>query len=212
MKWLSLTLVAITFLAAQPLRADDPVLPESGFPASRYEALWTKSPFAVATPETGAGDSSPDYFLAGIANIDGISYASLIETKPPQKHFLISTAQPVDGLTLVSITQGHNGSDTFVVLLKDGQQITVKLQPQTLATAQSGAPGTQPGIPGVNSGIVMPQIPMPGSNPQQNESSRPPLTHFRRPLIHLPTPPGQQPQPPAQPANTPPSTPTPAQR
>ena len=38
-------------------RADEAVVPGQGFTASRYEALWTKSPFAVASPG-GMGHTS----------------------------------------------------------------------------------------------------------------------------------------------------------
>jgi hypothetical protein len=175
---------------AQPASANPPaapdaaVLPSGGFPASRYETLWTKSPFAVATSET-AVDTSPDYMFVGFANVDGISYASVIDAHN-QEHFLISTDRPNRGLTLTSITRSHDGSDTFAVVQKDGQSITLKLE-QPPASAPIAGMNMQPG--GFN-----PQIPMPGSAPSfpGGTSIRPFPARFHRPIIHLPPPPQPQ--------------------
>jgi len=175
-------------LVAQQIRADDATLPGDGFPAARYEALWTKSPFAVATSETEV-DASPDYMLVGIANIEGISYASVIEAKPPQEHFLISTDKPNRGMTLVSITR--NGSDTFAQVQKGGQTLTLKLE-------QAPAEGSVPGAPQIAQGMppfspMPPQIQMPGGqNGFVNPYSARPMPRFHRAPIHLPPPPQPQ--------------------
>jgi hypothetical protein len=201
-KNLLIALAAGLVLTAPSIRADDPPVPTANFPASRYEALWTKSPFAVATAET-ATDTSPDYMLVGIANVDGISYASVIETKQPQEHFLISSDKPNRGLTLTSITHSHDGQDTFAAVQKDGQSITLKLEQPP---AMVGAPGV-PGMPPVNQmpapNIMIPQITMPGTNPGgafPYPGSARPFPRIHRPAIHLPPPPtGVQVPPPSQP-------------
>lgn len=204
MKYLFLALAASLALTAQPVRADDPVVPGEGFPASRYEALWTKSPFAVATSDEVA-ESSPDYFLVGIANIDGISYASVIE-RQSQEHFLISTDKPARGLTLTSITRSQDGSNTYAVVQKDGQSITLKLEQAPATAAAPNAPTTNTVV---TPGVITPQIPMPGVGlpppGSPNTGSVHPPTRFRRPPIHLPPPPTQQQQP-AQPQPSPPPT------
>jgi hypothetical protein len=185
MNYLFFILAAGLALAAQPVRADDPAMPDAGFPALRYEALWTKSPFAVATPD--AAPDSPDYSLVGVAEIDGVSYASLIE-KQNNKHFLIATDKSVGGLMLTSITRNPNGSDTYAVVQKDGQTITLKLEQATAA-----APGAQPFNPAsMPPGMMPQQLQMPGTNPNFNPSGRPFPARFRRPLIHLPLQPRQQ--------------------
>jgi hypothetical protein len=193
MKPLLLLLIALVALNLQAVRADDAVVPGPGFPASRYEALWKKSPFAVATTEASE-DTSPDYTLVGIANFDGITYGSVIETKPPQEHFLISTDRANRGLRLTSISIGQNGADTYATVLKDGQSITLKLE-QSAATPVMGAQPNQP-LPGMP-GAPPPQIPMPGSNPFPGYGSTRPFTRFHRLPIHLPPMPAQQ-QPPQQ--------------
>jgi hypothetical protein len=190
MKSLLLILAAGLALTAPPVRADDPVVPGGGFPASRYEALWTKSPFAVATVEEDEGPESPDYSLVGITtNIEGISYASVIE-KQKNEHFLISTDKATRGMTLTSITIGHNGSDTYAIVQKDGQPITLKLeQGPPMATANSNMPPVNISPPG---GIASP-LPMPGTGNFPGGSTRP-YPRFHRPAIHLPFQPGQQQQ------------------
>ncbi|MCE0523471.1 MAG: hypothetical protein LV480_11240 [Methylacidiphilales bacterium] len=180
-------LAALLALTATTARADNPVVPDGGFAASRYEALWTKSPFAVATSEEVA-DTSPDYFLVGIAGpFDGVSYASVVERQAPQDHFLISTDKPVKGLTLTSITVGHNGSDTYAVVQKDGQKLTLKLEQAPALAANPGAPPTP------MQGIMIPQITMPGAGNPNSGSPFPRGIH--RPLIHVPHMPPQPGQP-----------------
>jgi hypothetical protein len=183
-------------------------VPVAGFDSSRYEALWTKSPFAVATSED-ATETSPDYMLVGIANIGGVSYASVIE-RQTQEHFLISSDQTIRGLQLTSITRSSDGSDSFAMVQKDGQSITLKLEQ---------APAAQPGaaLAGGAEGaaqVMTPQIPMPGAGAGFSGASVRPFARFHRPLIHLPGQPGQQQQQPAKilpgPAATPTATPPPA--
>jgi hypothetical protein len=195
-------MAASAAFTAQSLRGDDAAVPEANFTASRYEVLWTKSPFAVATSEASM-DSSPDYFLVGIANVEGISYASVVE-RQSQEHFVISTDKATRGLLLTSITRGHDGSETYATVQKNGQSITLKLEQQPVAATIPGAQPT-PAMPGV----MTPQIPMPGAGSSAPGSTRPPITRFRRPPINLPPrPEGQQAQPapttPTQPASTPP--------
>jgi hypothetical protein len=193
MKPLLFAFAAGLALAAQPVRADDPAVPGTGFAASRYEALWTKSPFAVATSETA--QESSDYFLVGIAKVDGVSYASVIE-KQNQEHFLISSDKPTRGLTLTSITRSPDGSDTYAMVQKDGQSITLKLEQPPALTAVPGAP------PNASTpGIITPQITMPGAAPSfPNMGARPFSARFHHPLIHLPPPPAPAQQQPAAPA------------
>ena len=204
MNYFLITLIASLALTAQIIRADDPVVPGAGFPATRYEALWTKSPFAVATSETTV-EASPDYLLVGFSNnIDGISYASVIE-RQSQEHFLISSDKPTRGLTLTSITRSADGTDTFANVQKDGQTITLKLE-------QAPMMPTPPGMAqNINAPVPMPniinqQITMPGAGSASPfGSTTRPFARIHRSPIHLPPAPGHE-IPPVQ-ANTPPPPP-----
>lgn len=169
-------------VAGPRVLADDPPVPVEGFSASRYEALWKKSPFSVATPESAP--DSPDYSLVGIAEFDGVSYASVIDRKT-QEHLLVSSDKPVNGLTLTNITRGHEGSDTTVVVQKDGQPLTLKLERAPLPTADMspGAP-PMPNVPPPGSLTPPIQIPMPGTTPAT--TYRPLVPRIHRSIIHLP--------------------------
>jgi hypothetical protein len=186
-----------------PAPVDEATVAHQGYPAARYESLWTHSPFAVETPEEDTTESA-DYALVGIAQIDGVSYASLIE-KQNQNHLLISSDKPINGLTLNSISH-KAGGDTYATLIHDGQPLTLKLEALAAnAGLQGGGTVNAPPMPGsmAPNSIVTPNIQMPGANIQ---SARP-LIRIRRPIIHIP--------PRAQyggaPVGQPPPPPTPAQ-
>jgi len=197
-KYILIFSVAVGFaLAVKPACADDEALPGEGFAASHYETLWTKSPFSVATPD--AVDSSPDYNLVGITQLEGVAYASVVDAHSGD-HFLISSDKENKGLKLIAITRSRNGSDTYASVQKDGQPLTLKLQSAAAAPATPGAPGTMPGaqpqimVPPVTQNIQMPgvgnQIIGGAPNPTNPFPPRPPRVH--RPVIHLPPmPPGQ---------------------
>lgn len=186
-----------------PAPVDEATVAHQGYPAERYKSLWTQSPFAVETPEDDATESA-DYALVGIAQIDGVSYASLIE-KQNQNHLLISSDKPINGLTLNSITHKASG-DTYATLTRDGQPLTLKLEALAANAALQGGGGNfnAPPMPGsmAPNSIVTPNIPMPGASTQ---SARP-LIRIRRPIIHVPPrtengggPVGQPPPPPTPP-------------
>jgi hypothetical protein len=159
------------------VEADAPALPGHGFDSSHYEALWTKSPFAVATSD--AAPESPDYDLVGVAQFDGVSYASLVD-KHNQQHFLVSGDKPDHGVTLVSITRGHDSGDTTAVVEKDGQTLTLTL---TVPPAPAGAPNNPPLMGSV------PNIPMPGTvypNPSEYHMPGVPPVRFHRATINIP--------------------------
>jgi hypothetical protein len=164
-----------------------------GYAPDRYSDLWTKSPFAVETPDTPTVTDSAEYSLVGVAQLGDVTYASLIQ-KQNQAHLLVSSDKPLGGLTLNSVSNKPDG--VYVTFTEDGQPLTLKLE----ATPQSA--GANPGID-PNAGAFPPtggplgsNIPMPGSvTPDMNR----PVIHIRRPLIHLPSRFGQpNPPPPGQ--------------
>lgn len=185
-------------LAVKPVCADDAAVPGEGFAASHYETLWTKSPFSVATPDSV--ESSPDYNLVGITQLEGVAYASVVDTHTGN-HFLISSDKAnKEGLKLISITRSHNGSETYASVQKDGQPLTLKLQSAPAGPPTPGVPGTNLGeqpsimVPPVTQNIQMPGAGNPmtggGPNPANPMPPRPPRVH--RPVIHLPPMPSGQ--------------------
>ena len=188
---LRLSLGGVIALAILPQAiADDneAALPGNGLPASRYETLWLKSPFSVASADDSA-PASPDYSLVGIAEFDGISYASIIDKKNNQEHFLISSDQDSHGLKLVSVTRGKDADSTLAMLQKNGEPIILKLDSST-GPPTAGGPGT--------SSIPTPIIQMPGAVPPQTSSrpayfapGQPPPVAYRPHMITIPPPSGQ---------------------
>jgi len=86
MRYLFLLIALASFVL--PLHAEDDSLPpDKSFPATRYQLLWTKSPFKVASAENGPTPS--DYAMVGMAEIEGVSYVNLID-KQSGVHFLLA--------------------------------------------------------------------------------------------------------------------------
>lgn len=206
----------LSLLVASLLRADDkPELPSDPFPAEHYQSLWTKSPFAVASPE--AGQESSDYALVGVARFDGIDYASLIN-KQTNEHLLLASDKPLPGLSLVSLQHGNKTEDISAVILNHGQSLTLKLEttaPNPPGNTAANAPPqpqnpnyptyaptqNQPPVP-FNPAFRNPQQTQPATPPNyatyppagypQNPASAPPRPAFHRIIIRVPnTPPSQ---------------------
>jgi hypothetical protein len=180
-----LAAVAI-LLVSQVHAAPGSDLPGSGFDSSRYASLWTKSPFAIATPDAPA--ASEDYELVGMAQFDGISYVTLID-KQNQDHLILGSDKPLKDsrhnlkLQLVSIAHGAGGASA--VLLRNGESITLR---EEQASAPSGAPASPQPIE-----IGRQQDMVPSANPSVGgfvpASSLPPAVRFHRRLIRIPPPP-----------------------
>jgi len=162
--------------------ADVAALPGNGFPVAHYETLWAKSPFAIATPD--AAPESTDYALVGIAEFDGIPYASLIDKKS-QEHFLVSGDKPARGLTLTSVTPGKNGSDTFATIQQNGQPLILKLETVAASPALNNPASFVP---------TLPQTPLPGVTYIGSPIGRdaPPRAFFFRRPVRVPPPPSLQ--------------------
>lgn len=182
-------------VACLPGRGDSPSLPGNGWEASHYTALWTQSPFAVATPD--AAPESADYALVGIAQIDGVSYASLTDKKSSE-HFLLASDKPVHGLKLVSITSGKDAASSSATVEKDGKSMTLKLEQGPPPAAIPAPPQPQGVPPGAIPGSIVPPQP-PGNRPPGAPNGPPPVSQRPR-IIHVPPPPTVQPrmQPPPQ--------------
>lgn len=140
-------LVAVTIggldLTSHHAVARDTVISEPDIKSSRYEMLWTKSPFAVAATEQAM--TSTQYQLVGIAKIDEISYANLIDNQS-QQHFLLSTLRPDRGLKLISIERSHDALPGFAILQKGGQQMRLEMEALTSGLATANSP-TAPAVP-----------------------------------------------------------------
>jgi len=156
---------------------DDASAAHDGFPPTRYEQLWSKSPFAVETPDETATDSA-DYALVGVAQLGDVTYASLVD-KHTNDHLLISSDKPLGGLSITSLSKRPDG--IYVSLTRNGEPMTLKLE-NAPASAGTGAAGGFSGNPTTMPNTMAP-FTMPGS---MNPQIVPPRIRIRRPLIHLP--------------------------
>jgi hypothetical protein len=127
-------------------------IPSKDFPVERYETLWTKSPFAVASTAPEKKDNTPAaYKLVGVSQFGGISYASVVNNQGGGGLFLEQN-KPTKGLTLLSIQQGKTGATSSAKIILNGQVLVL----DTDNTPQTSLPqpvGFQPGNPGNPGGI-----------------------------------------------------------
>jgi hypothetical protein len=169
--------------APAPAASDDnDPAAHQGYAPQRYEDLWTKSPFAVETPDTQVTDTA-EYTMVGVAQLGDVTYVSLVQ-KQSQAHLLISSDKPLGDLKLDSVANKSDG--VYANLTQNGQPLTLKL---VQTTPQAAAPepmgGNMPlfNQPGANAPAGGQSIPMPGTfNPSQAR----PLIRIRRPIIHVP--------------------------
>ena len=167
--WMLLIALAAS-LSAHAAPVTNAPFPPTGFPGGRYTALWTKSPFAIATPD--AAPESADYSLVGVAQFDGVSYASLID-KQANEHFVLASDKPVRNLKLISISKRPDG--TLATVLHNGDTLTLKLEnaaPSEAAATPNLTAGNSPTL--TNSGVIFPNY------------GAPPPVRFHHPHIVVP--------------------------
>jgi len=176
---------------ATPTATDDnDPAAHQGYEPPRYEDLWTKSPFAVETPDTQVTESA-EYSFVGVAQLGNITYVSLVQ-KQNQAHLLVTSDKPLGDLKLDSISNKPDG--VYASFTQNGQPLTLKLEtaPAGVPQANYAAPAQNVAMPGSKPMMFNPSgvpgaggqnIPMPGSF---NPSTARPLIRIRRPLIHVP--------------------------
>jgi hypothetical protein len=172
----SLLACEIKSIAGEPTFALVPR--DQGFDGSRYEDLWSKSPFAIATSDAPA--ASEDYQLVGLAQFDGVSYVSLVD-KQTQNHFVLTSVKPVKNLSLVSISRGEGPGNASAVIMRNGEALTLH-EVDTPSQAVSGGPIP---IPIAQPGMTAPSNPSVGGVVRP---SMPPRVRIHRPPIIVPPP------------------------
>ena len=179
--------VVLPMMFIRPAPADTgtaAALPGLGFNGDRYTTLWTKSPFAIATPEAAA--ASQDYQLVGLAQFDGVSYASLID-KQTQEHFVLSSDKPVKSLTLISVAHSTEGGSA--VIQRNGEILTLKQEGAPLAAL--GQPPMPVNVQGAMPMSTFPTINRSVGGMPGNYFNRPPVRFHHLPITVPPSPPPQ---------------------
>ena len=130
-------------LLVPSLRAAEPAVP-AAFPAARYEHLWVRSPFSVAS--TTFDPDSAEYDLVGVGKVDDEVYAS-VQDRQSGEIFVISNHHPSHNLKLFQVHGGDRPEDSFAIIGRADQTITLHLHgatPTTEPTIQTAPPPTTP--------------------------------------------------------------------
>lgn len=151
--------------AEPPLEAESPI--PKGYTLSRYEPMWKRSPFTLATPtETGEASNvgfTQSLTLNGLLTVGGVTYATVSTTEG--KRFLVGpqALESSDNIRLVGVKSEQDGMVRVVTLAKGSETGTVKLTLQDPGGGNAAAPTGSPALfnnaqprppgPGMNSGI-----------------------------------------------------------
>ena len=155
--------------------ADTPV----AFPASRYEKILAKSPFALATPPAPVvqGPKFTDNLkVRGVARIGGKHMVTVMNRETAQSFPLFDGEPSADGIMLVSVDWNSELYKSKVVVRKGSEDGVLEWDTQASQAVQvappnpgvPGAPGVarppgvQPGMPATRLPAGTAQVPRPG--------------------------------------------------
>ncbi|MDQ6624974.1 MAG: hypothetical protein M3Y69_02370 [Verrucomicrobiota bacterium] len=193
-KSILVTALTAASLAATIHAADDlPQRPDF----ARYEAMMTRSPFAVATAVAVAAPVSnfaKDLYVANAAHSPNGDLVTVASSTDKNLKLYLSTAQPVDGYSISNIEWSERVGSTKVTLSKDGQFATIGFN-QALLSAPIAANAPPLQMPPVG---LPPPLQATGAIPQPQQpqahgfgAPNPPAGGAIRPapIPMLPTPP-----------------------
>lgn len=146
-------LAALAGTATLTFAADEmPKRPE----LARYEAMMTRSPFAVATavaPPPVVSNFAKDLYVANAAHSPNGDLVTIASSTDKNLKLYLTTAEPVDGYSISNIEWSERVGATKVTITKDGQFATIGFN-QALVSAPLAA--NQP-IAGNQPNQIMPQ-------------------------------------------------------
>ena len=184
--------------AADPARKD---IPEK-MPAFRYEALLSKSPFALATaapePVVSVENFATNLVLNGLSKSRGKSgqefYTVFVRSRDLSQRFVLVGDKPSDeGISLVSVEDSGPTAETVVVLKKGTEVGRVKFDQAAMAAApQQNRPPTASGAVKSANPPVAPKAPIP--RPGMSTQSRATTSPIPSPAPPAPTSPMQDPK------------------
>jgi hypothetical protein len=182
-------------------RAADPAIP-SGTTAERYQPIWVRSPFTLATPNAA---ESATWVLTGLAE-DGDAPIVFLMNRNNQERMSVMTKANEKGFAIDSISYNANPLLSTVKVKTPAETMTLRFDPAQMTVANA-APA--PGVPGFNAG------PNGGLRPGFPGGVRPgmprlPVTRTTIPNPIAPNTPPAAPVPSIPPASPAPSTPPPS--
>ncbi len=167
--------------AADPARKD---IPEK-MPAFRYEALLSKSPFALATaapePVVSVENFATNLVLNGLSKSRGKGgqefYTVFVRSRDLSQRFVLVGDKPSDeGISLVSVEDSGPTAETVVVLKKGSEVGRVKFDQAAMAAApQQNRPPNASGAVRSATPPAAPKapIPRPGMSTQSRATTSP---------------------------------------
>ncbi len=178
------------------LRADEVVPKKAGF--TRYQALLTNSPFAVATaaaPVAAAPDFARDLYIANAAHSETGDLVTLASTTDNNFKKYLTTTQADDGYAISHIDWSDRIGETKVTISKDGQFATLSFNQALLsqplprtAPPMKYAPGNPAAMQGNPIGRLRPApVPMlPTPPPHLRGTIKRAPTNFATPPVRKP--------------------------
>ncbi len=144
-----------------PLFAAD-VIP-AGYPAERYEILWQKSPFtlaSVATEQAKPGFAE-SLVVTGVARIGDEDFLMLFDKKS-QERLMLSSTKSAGGIELVTLNASPDPLKTTATVRRGGETAVVRYDPSLLTAPGAAQAAARPGMPGQPNMSLQPGMPNPG--------------------------------------------------
>ena len=166
LSWVLLSGIAV--LGALSGRVDD-VVP-SHFTFDRYARMLDHSPFAVATA-AALPEAPPDFakhlYVANAARSSEGDIATIMSSSDQKLKKYLTTKEPVDGYSIVSIEWSQKAGETKVTISKDGKFATLTFN-QTLLSQSASASARMaqnvPLIPSSDPGPAFMPTPVPAED------------------------------------------------
>ena len=146
LSWVLLSGFAV--LGALSGRADD-VVP-SHFTFDRYARMLDHSPFAVATA-VALPEATPDFakclYVVNAAHSSEGDIATIMSSSDQKLKKYLTTKEPVDGYSIVSIEWSQEARETKVTISKDGKLATLTFNPTLLSQSASASARMAQNVP-----------------------------------------------------------------
>ncbi|HEX8371360.1 MAG TPA: hypothetical protein VF585_01150 [Chthoniobacterales bacterium] len=143
----SSSIVTAIFLSVACLHAAEPVLP-AGHPPERYERIWKKSPFTVASvlaPEPVDTSTFADTLtLVGLVTIGGKPLVTVVANDSQETQLIEADKPNAEGIQVASFINDLDPAKVEVVLRKGENTGTLRFAINQAGTSQPPMPNTVP--------------------------------------------------------------------
>ena len=182
--------------------ADDPLPKRPDF--NRYQAMLTRSPFAIATVAvpTATPDFAKDLYIANAAHFSDGDLVTIASATDKNFKEYLSTKGPEHGFAISDIQWSDKVGQTKVTIIKDGKYATLTFNqallsqlaqnPNQLQTNAVQPPLFPPGMPPPPQPYIKP-APIPSLPPTYQQGRQTPQIRQRGVIQRNPTPPAPTP-------------------